>query len=51
MSSSWADVDDHGEPERRQEWRLAPSDPPREVATEIDVPIAAVAQLEETSRQ
>ena len=36
--TGWSDVDDHGEPDLRREWRLAPDDPPLVVAVDLDVP-------------
>jgi len=38
--TGWSDVDDHGEPELRRAWRVAPDDPPLVVATDVDVPLA-----------
>lgn len=41
MAGSWSDVDDHGEPELRRAWRMAPDDPPLEVAiVDLKVPFA-----------
>lgn len=49
--TSWDDVDDHGEPELRRAWRMAPEDPPLVVGPSVDLPVDLAVGLEDAAPQ